>query len=190
MENLFLRIIQFREEADMKKVFYMYAPNSKANGSSTKIQGQKVSIEKEGLLSQARTPLYIGLVSVAFSFCPLLMICSIYNERLESRMEHVSKILSYVVPMLGTLAGKDGEQVAAGPFEQDKDAVAPSKTARIKVERANLRSSPSTDSPVVFGLGRGSELLVTESKDGWLKTLTPTGEVAWIMSNLVEVNER
>jgi len=59
------------------------------------------------------------------------------------------------------------------------------KMVSVAGEKVNLRKSPSTQSPVIWELGKGFPLKVLERKGSWYKVADFENDVGWIYKNLV-----
>ena len=60
--------------------------------------------------------------------------------------------------------------------------------AKVVVDKANIRPSPSLKTKPILTLDRGSELLVDLQRGDWNRVVTPTGKKAWISSKVVELS--
>ncbi len=66
---------------------------------------------------------------------------------------------------------------------------AEAKTAKIKVDLANIREGPDTKMARVGRAKRGTELAVLGEKDQWLKVELPDGQQGWIWASLVTITD-
>jgi hypothetical protein len=67
--------------------------------------------------------------------------------------------------------------------------VAPSRVAVVVPREVDVRSALRDDTVVRFKLHAGSEVVVREERDGWLRIALPDGEQGWIQVEAAEVVE-
>jgi len=58
---------------------------------------------------------------------------------------------------------------------------------RVKVDRANIRELPGTESRVLRTVGRGSELSFTARSGNWYEVILPDGATGFISAGIVEI---
>ncbi len=58
-------------------------------------------------------------------------------------------------------------------------------TVVVRVRRANLRSGPGTENPIVFDAEKGTPFKILERKKDWLKVQHVDGDSGWIFRSLV-----
>ena len=59
------------------------------------------------------------------------------------------------------------------------------KMVSVSGEKVNLRQAPSTQSPIIWELGKGFPLKVIGSKGNWLKVSDFENDVGWVYKSLV-----
>ena len=60
-----------------------------------------------------------------------------------------------------------------------------SQTVMVNSEKANIRQSPDTTSPIVAQSSRGDVLVVVEKRNPWYRVKTSSGAVGWVHSSLL-----
>jgi SH3-like domain-containing protein len=58
-------------------------------------------------------------------------------------------------------------------------------TVIVRVRRANLRSGPGTQNPILFDAEKGTPFKILERKKDWLKVQHVDGDSGWIFKSLV-----
>jgi hypothetical protein len=84
--------------------------------------------------------------------------------------------------LLASRAGRG----ALSLVEEAKRLLASEGARRVRVPRANLRSAPTTKSPVVAVLAEKTPVFTEQSDETWTLVRTPDGEIGWIHSSLLD----
>ncbi len=85
---------------------------------------------------------------------------------------------------------RKGSWLQVQDFENDRGWVSRKLTAKtpyhvVKSNTANLRSGPSTNSPIVGKAERGDVLRTLDKKSGWVKVQPGSGKSGWVSGKLI-----
>ncbi len=77
-------------------------------------------------------------------------------------------------------AAIESAEIAALPEAVSEALSTPSNVRTVTVNRLNMREAPHQDEAVLGKLRSGTEVVVAEENDGWLKIMLESGETGWV----------
>ena len=122
----------------------------------------------------SKTICFLSVSALAFSFIPRpavseARVTNAVMPKLEQRIDVMGEALEYLL-----------ESANASQGGTTPRTVTVARTCRITVPKANLRIGPGKSYSALMAVAEGTELLVEEDREGWLRVIAPSGEAAWV----------
>ena len=151
-----------------------------------------------GTTSRTTLPRRIGILLAALALMAALPASAREMVSVKADMARMRAGSSTQQPVLFELAqgyplevtGRKGRWVHVRDFEKDRGWVYRSLLGKqphviVKARTANVRSGPSTSSPVIGKAGYGEVLKTVEHRDTWVRVQRDSGKKGWIARTLV-----
>ena len=122
---------------------------------------------------------FLSVSALAISFIPRsavseTRIVESVPAKFDPRIEVIGEAVGYLLENAYA-----SPKTVASPIEQ-------SKTCRIAVPKAALRSGPGKSYSALMAVAEGTVLVIDGEQDGWLRVLSPTGSLAWVSKEVVK----
>lgn len=127
----------------------------------------------------------VGTISKLFcSFALLAVVCETSPLQLRAEAQLI-KLIPKPKPKARTLNGANRRHTNASTAARDK--AIDNLAFKVKVQRANIRSSPGTNSRVIIAIDSDSELIGHQLCGGWVKVSLRGRPISgWIYNELID----
>lgn len=108
-------------------------------------------------------------------------------KEVELNIQRITKVLTY---LHGAITEAVGEP-SSGQVDDHLDETQPAAdlpTATVIVPKANLRAAPDINSEAIATVSEGTRLVLETNRGEWTGVTTPSGEKAWIRTDLIYIN--
>ncbi len=161
-----------RLESDLRQAeLFLIAAESRLAGAHTKAEAVRMAAEARNLLEvlSKQAPWWDEEIALA-------------RQKLAESDEHLKSAHVGAAILLASHATR-----IAAAIEEELETVRRAKNVRrVRVQRANLRSGPSTKSEVIGVIRRGHPVFQEKTKRDWVLVRTPSGRVGWVNGTLLE----
>ncbi len=100
--------------------------------------------------------------------------------RAQAKLDEADRQLRRNRPSAALFFASRAKRIADGVNQEALRVARSSSTRFVGAHRANLRASPSTDSPIVAIVAGGSPVFSEREKKGWVRVRTSSGRTGWM----------
>lgn len=103
-------------------------------------------------------------------------------KEVEVNIQRIAKVLTYLHGAITEAVGEPSD-MSDPQLNKDQPSAHP-PTVTVIVPKANLRVAPDINSEAIAAVSEGTQLLLETAVGEWLGVVAPSGERAWIRSDL------